>query len=98
MYAIFHIDFDRIQKADKHVTLVMAEVNPADTIVGQIRKKLNMVNNALRTLPGGIQPLSISAGAAFSETGFSETLYQQADQALYNVKASGKRGCKIFGE
>ena len=35
---------------------------------------------------------------AFSPSGYSEELYKKADKALYAVKNSGKKGCRIYDE
>ena len=49
-------------------------------------------------MENGIKPLSVSVGVAFSDSGYNEELFKQADTALYTVKENGKRGCEIFGE
>ena len=41
---------------------------------------------------------SVSAGVAFSEQGYDETLYHNADKALYRTKETTRRGCTVYEE
>lgn len=61
-----------------------------------IIEKINIINKKLENIKDGIKPVSISVGCAFSENGFSEQLYRNADKALYEVKENGRKGCRIF--
>lgn len=61
-----------------------------------IKRKIAEINDSLGTLDE--KPASISVGVAFSEIGFTEKLYENADSALYLVKEKGKRGCEIYEE
>lgn len=63
-----------------------------------IKQKIASVNKKLENNAEGIKKLSVSVGVAFSETGFSEKLFNNADAALYAVKENGKCGCKIYEE
>ena len=60
-----------------------------------IKNKIFRINEALSQFKE-IKPLSISVGVAFSDEGFSQTLFKNADSALYLVKEKGKRGCEVF--
>ena len=64
--------------------------------LSRIIEKISEVNESLSHMKDGIKPVSISVGAAYSEMGFSEELYNQADKALYAVKEAGRRGCRIY--
>ncbi len=55
-----------------------------------IRKKL--ASESESDLP----KITLSCGIAFSNSGYSQTLYENADVALYEVKRNGKDGYKIF--
>ena len=46
----------------------------------------------------GFPKVSLSAGVAYSEKGYSDTLLSQADKAMYEVKKNGRAGCRIYGE
>lgn len=61
-----------------------------------IQKKIRRINDQLQHPGHNLPPVSISVGAAFGRSGCTrEQLYQQADEALYQVKSSGKAGCAI---
>lgn len=58
-----------------------------------IRKRIAAVNDKLLHPEYGIPPVSISAGAAFSEQGDDfRRLYKKANGALYRVKVGGRCG------
>lgn len=61
-----------------------------------LQKKIAVINEKLALLEE--KPVSVSVGAAFSESGFSQDLYDKADKALYAVKENGKSGCKIHAD
>ena len=61
-----------------------------------IKQKILSVNEKLVNIKDNIKPVSVSVGVAFSDSGFSEDLFKNADRALYIVKEKGKRGCEIF--
>ncbi|MBD5426612.1 MAG: GGDEF domain-containing protein [Treponema sp.] len=61
-------------------------------------QKIASVNEQLANMKDGIKPVSVSVGAAFSPTGYSEELYKKADKALYKTKEQGKRGCHFYEE
>ena len=63
-----------------------------------IKEKIASVNEKLVNIKDGIKPVSVSVGVAFSDDGFSETLFKNADKALYVVKEKGKRGCEVYEE
>ena len=63
-----------------------------------IDDKIEAINEALAKPEAGQPPLSISVGVAFSRAGFPESLYGDADSALYHVKESGRRGCAFFDD
>ena len=62
-----------------------------------IKEKIASVNEKLANIKDNIKPVSVSVGVAFSECGFSEELFKNADKALYVVKEKGKRGCEVYG-
>jgi len=62
-----------------------------------VANKLTQINNKLALEePGNGIKLSISAGVSFSEKGFSEELFKQADEALYKTKERGRCGYSFF--
>lgn len=72
--------------------------NCAKEAANTIKQKILSVNEKLVNIKDNIKPVSVSVGAAFSAQGFSETLFKNADRALYIVKEKGKRGCEIFDD
>ena len=62
-----------------------------------VAEKIASINEQLSGLEN-IRNVSISVGMAFSPSGYSEELYKKADKALYAVKNSGKKGCRIYDE
>ncbi len=59
-----------------------------------ISSKIRLINRTLEVPAEGVPPVSISAGASFGNDSKDErTLYREADEALYMIKANGKRDC-----
>lgn len=58
-------------------------------------EKINQSNRALAEPIGKIPAVSLSAGAAFTD-GADESLFEHADQALYQTKQRGRRGCTVY--
>ena len=63
-----------------------------------VERKVQEMNDQLTHPKDGLPQVSLSVGAAFSEKGFTEELYRQADQALYEVKEHGRCGCRFYKE
>lgn len=61
-----------------------------------IVRKIRYINELLADLDGGIRHVSVSAGAAMSDEGFTKELSEKADKALYYTKEHGRAGCKIY--
>ena len=64
-----------------------------------IREKIDTINQTLALQEPGRPTVSLSVGVAFSDrknpTG---TLFEDADQALYDRKKHGKSGCTFYGK
>ncbi len=63
-----------------------------------IQNKAESMNQFLKKPDDGLPPISLSIGIAFSDKGFPEELYRQADRALYQVKENGRCGCHFYDE
>ncbi len=61
-----------------------------------IYNKISMVNQILQKQENGLPGVSLSVGVAFSDKGFPEELYSQADRALYKVKENGRCDCGFY--
>lgn len=70
--------------------VVVTDITPATQSV--LARKIDQINETLQNPQDGLPKVSLSAGGAVSEHGFSDDLYNNADQALYQVKANGRCG------
>lgn len=71
---------------------VTAESFPA------IQEEVRTLNKILASADGAVPAISVSVGASFSESGYSDRLFQQADMAMYHAKQQKcKDGC-LFDE
>ncbi|MBR4321372.1 GGDEF domain-containing protein [Treponema sp.] len=60
-----------------------------------VTEKISFINEQLSRIEN-IRDVSVSVGIAFAAEGYNEELYKQADKALYAVKSSGKKSCRIY--
>jgi diguanylate cyclase (GGDEF)-like protein len=63
---------------------------------GDVISRINTINLELKYPQDALPSISISAGIAFSQEGYQEHLFTQADQALYRMKKKGGCGCYSF--
>lgn len=64
-----------------------------------VRDKTEAINEQLMHPDDGLPAVSMSVGAAFSDTEDSQgDIFRDADEALYKVKKNGRCGCAIFGD
>lgn len=61
-----------------------------------IYNKVSFINQSLQNPKDDLPKVSLSVGVAFSDKGFPEELYSQADKALYKVKENGRCGCGFY--
>lgn len=61
-----------------------------------IREKISLINDTLQNPEDALPPISISVGVAFSDAGYRDSLYKNADSALYLTKKLGRCGCEFF--
>ncbi|MBU5435533.1 GGDEF domain-containing protein [Pseudoflavonifractor sp. MSJ-37] len=63
-----------------------------------IQEKIDYINGVLSGDTDGLAAVSLSAGIAFSDREEpSESLFNDADLALYHTKKHGKHGCHFYG-
>lgn len=75
-------------------TILMHNVNPQHAQL--IQKKAASMNERLSNPDDDRPPVSISVGVAFGQDDSTpESLYLRADEALYQVKEHGRKGCAI---
>lgn len=63
-----------------------------------IRMKILQVNETLCKAEEDCAAVSLSVGIALSDHGYRDSLYEQADRALYAVKENGRNGCMFYTE
>lgn len=63
-----------------------------------IQQKVRAMNQSLQAAEDGLPALSISVGVSFSNRGYHDRLFQEADKALYQVKRTGRGGCVFYDE
>jgi diguanylate cyclase (GGDEF)-like protein len=61
-----------------------------------IAAKVDRINTLLQNPTEDVPKISISVGVAFSECGFDENLFQNADKALYSTKEKGRCGYSFY--
>ncbi|MGN0164625.1 MAG: diguanylate cyclase domain-containing protein [Lachnospiraceae bacterium] len=66
--------------------------------VDLVKNIIEQVNETIMSGINGLPLFSISAGATFSVLGYDETVYHNADKALYRTKETTRRGCTVFEE
>jgi diguanylate cyclase (GGDEF)-like protein len=71
-------------------------VNATSDIQSVLQKKLKEMNDFLSHPEDGLPPTSLSIGVAFSASGYHKSLYNEADQALYQVKKNGRCGWYFY--
>lgn len=59
-------------------------------------QKAVLINEFLSSEDDGLPKVTLSIGAAFSNTGFTDDLYVLADRALYHVKENGRNGYALY--
>ena len=64
-----------------------------------IQEKIDFVNAELSKPIDGMPQVSLSAGAAFADCPDpGDSIYKDADDALYHTKENGRGSCSFFGE
>lgn len=90
----FRADDFSIRMGGDEFAVIMVDASSELKVL--IENKVEALNLTLLHPCDGLPPVSVSVGVAFSDSGFSDTLYVNADSALYAVKARGRRGCEFF--
>lgn len=96
LHAAFRSDDFCIRLGGDEFAVIIPDRAPG--IERVIARKIAAINETLGKPEGTVPPLSVSVGVAFSRAGFPDSLYGDADSALYRVKESGRRGCAFFEE
>ncbi|MGN0667538.1 MAG: diguanylate cyclase domain-containing protein [Huintestinicola sp.] len=76
--------------------VIMNRVTAAQA--GFVKSIIKKINDTIMPGIDGLPPFSISAGVTFSVLGYNETVYHNADKALYCTKGTTHKGCTVFEE
>ena len=64
-----------------------------------IQEKIDFVNTELSKPIDGMPQVSLSAGTAFADRPDpGDSIYKDADDALYHTKENGRGSCSFYGE
>ena len=75
------------------VVMTRANSSMADLVLNKIQRANDLLQHPKDDLP----PVSLSVGVAFSDRKNPKgDIFKDADTALYQVKESGRNGCRIF--
>lgn len=83
-----------IRMGGDEFTVVLPDTTPEIRPI--LLNKINSINQTLSLGADGLPPASISVGVAFTDSGFPDELYRNADTALYEVKRRGRAGCNFY--
>ena len=76
-------------------SIIMVEMT--SDLAYTIEEKIKAVNEELANPKSGLPAVSLSVGVAFTDReNPGESLFKDADKALYFIKENGKSGCKIY--
>ena len=72
-------------------------VDMTTDLTNTVKEKIDIVNDMLSNPADGLPPVSLSVGVAFSDRQDpGESIFKDADQALYRVKQNGKHDCGFY--
>ncbi|MGN0622381.1 MAG: diguanylate cyclase domain-containing protein [Oscillospiraceae bacterium] len=86
---IFRLGGDEFAVIMNRLTLAQADL---------VKEVIDRVNNTTMLGMDELPPFSISAGVTFSVLGYNDTLFHNADKALYRTKETTHMGCTVFEE
>ena len=93
----FRTDDYPIRYGGDEFAVIMSEITIDQK--GIIDRKLTYINSALQNLSAiGFPSITVSAGVAFSPSGYTGDLLRKADEALYYTKNHGKCGFTFYDE
>ena len=75
--------------------IIMSRVD--SSIREQLKHKIDRINESLGTPSGNIQPVSLIVGAAFADrVDPNGSIFEDAEDALNRMRASGDAGCALY--
>lgn len=94
--SFFRSDDYPIRIGGDEFAIIMNDIN-ADSRKA-IHHKISLINKEMQDTTEGLPSVTLSVGVAFSAKGYSDSLYKQADKALYAVKEHGRSGLQFYDE
>lgn len=61
-----------------------------------LKTRIEKINTLLQNPDDALPPISLSVGIAFSDQGYTNEIFKQADQALYQTKKTGRKGSTYY--
>lgn len=83
---------------DEFVVIMTGCAGSRDELEELIRSKVLLLREKLQAPPADVPAPTVSIGIAINEEGYSDSLYGNADFALYKVKKAGRDGFEIYSE
>lgn len=75
--------------------VIVSDITKADADV--ICRKMAAINERLSVPEDGVPTVSLSSGVAFANNKkAAEKIFENADEALYQVKKNGRNGCAVY--
>ena len=83
------------EQGDASFAIIMVEVG--SDLKEVVREKIAQVNENLSNPTDGLPAVSISVGVAFSDReNPGDSIFKDADKALYKVKSNGRHSCSFY--
>lgn len=86
----------RIQRVSAFdIAVIMVDVN--QELSYTVSDKIKIINDALFNPADGLPAVSLSVGVAFTDReNPGQSIFKDAEQALYQVKQKGRHGCGFY--
>lgn len=84
----FRVDDTVIRYGGDEFIIIMTGIKKDNCNI--IANKATKINELLSNPDDGLPPITLSFGIAFSESGYNEELFSNADKALYHAKNEGR--------
>ena len=92
-------DAKQLQSGSDYLTEQVRMVVMTSDLRYTIEEKTSAINEQLARAEDGMPKVSLSVGVAFADRpNPGESLFKDADQALYYTKEHGRNGCTFYGD
>lgn len=87
-----------IRTGGDEFVVVMTKFYSLESVTAKIKEKVQNINEILQSGPSGLPIVTVSVGVALSSCGYNDSLENNADVALYNVKGNSRCGVAFYDE